>query len=179
LSARPEVDLAAARAPVEEHRDLLRRRAAALARVARDDAGQAGFPAIVFRLGDQTMALAADVVLQVMVLREMTPLPGAAPPLFAVTEWRGDVLVLLDLRDELGIQVRGITDLGRVIVVDGTDHAFGVLVDAASDIVDIQEEAVRPLPGSGSRLVRGIREDGIVVIDAAALLRAHGSAPRR
>lgn len=162
------------RAPREEHRALLRQRAAALARVPRDEQPRDTFPAIVFSLGGEQWAVAAASVLQVFVLRELTPLPGASAPLFGVTQWRGDVLVLLDLREELGIRAPGLTDLGRVIVVEGRDHPFGIIADATSDMIEIDTAGIRPVSGSTRRLVRGMLDTGIVVLDTDALLGVYG-----
>lgn len=167
--------IASARLPLEEHRSVLQQRAATLARVARTEDKADRQPAIRFSLGGEHWAVAASVVRQIIVLRELTPLPGATPPLFGVTEWRGDVLVLLDLRAELGVQVHGLTDLSRVIVVEGGEHAFGVLVDAASDVVELDPARIQPLPDSAHRLVSGVLDDGTVVLDGARLVALYGS----
>lgn len=165
----------AVRAPEEADRDLLRRRAAALARVPLESQRRDVYPAVLFRLGGEAWALAAEVVLQVMVLKDLTPLPGAAAPLYGVTEWRGDVLLLLDLREELGIPVRGLTDLGRVVIIEGRDYAFGILADSTAEMIDVEPAAIRRLPGTARRLVRGMLDTGTVVLDADALLQAYGS----
>jgi purine-binding chemotaxis protein CheW len=167
-------ELARARAPREEDRALLHRRALALARIPRAERQRDTLQAIVFVLGGEAWALAAARVLEVFVLRELTPLPGAAAPLFGVTQWRGDVLVLLDLREQLGIRAQGLTDLGRIVVIDGTNHPFGIVVDATSEMIEIETDAIRPVPGSDRRLVRGMLDSGIVVLDEDALLSTYG-----
>lgn len=169
----------AARAPRPEHHRLLKRRAAALARVPPGEGGENVLPMVMFTLGDETYALDARVVLQVVVLRELTPLPSAPAPLFGVTQWRGDVLTILDLRAALGVNVRGVTDLARVVVVNGHDRVFGILADAAREVMDIGIEAIRPLRAADAErgsLLDGITDDGVLIIDSTALLRAYGTA---
>lgn len=174
MNDRRVAGLARDRAPREEHRELLRRRAASLARVPREDRPRDVFAAIVFSLGGEQWALAAASVLQVFVLRELTPLPGATAPLFGMTQWRGGLLVLLDLREELGIRAPGLTDLGRVLVVEGRDHPVGIVADATSDMIEIDTAGIRSMPGSTGRLVRGMLDTGVVVLDADALLDLYG-----
>lgn len=161
------------RAPAERDLDVLRRRAAALARVTREETPGETLPAVVFQLVDELYAVDARVVLQVHVLSELTPLAGAPAPLFGITHWRGSVLTILDLRSQLGVRTRGLTDLSRVIVIDGGRQPFGILADAARDFIDLDESSIRPLPAdeAGRRtLLRGITDDAVLVMDTTALL---------
>lgn len=171
-------DLVEARAARQEHRDLLRARAAALARVPRGERRAAAFTAVVFTLGDERYALALAPVLQVAVLRELTPLPGAAEPILGVTEWRGDVLTVLDLRPVVGAAVQGVTDLGRIIVLDGPGRTFGILAHRVSDMVEVHAERLKPLPrepGQERSLLRGMTDDGMLVMDDNLLLERYGT----
>lgn len=171
--------LHAARAPAPADVALLRRRAAELARAPVPAGMRQSTPVLIFRLSDERYAIDASIVLQVHVLRDMTPLAGARPPLFGITHWRGAVLTLLDLREQLGVRPHGLTDLGRVIVVGDARQPFGILADAAVDFVDLAEVAVRAVPAdeqAGRILIRGITDDAVLVLDAPAVLRAGRSA---
>jgi purine-binding chemotaxis protein CheW len=167
--------LHAARAAAPADVEVLRRRAAELARV--PAAGRTGntIPAVIFHLADENYAIDARVVLQVHVLQDLTPLAGARPPLFGITHWRGMVLTILDLREQLGVRPRGLSDLSRVIVVGDGRRAFGILADAARDVIDLDDVTVRPLPAdeaAGRTLIRGITDDAVLVLDTSAVLRA-------
>jgi purine-binding chemotaxis protein CheW len=168
----------AARGPAEQHREVLRRRAAALARVPRRERGADLASAVVFSLGETRFAINAACVLEAAVLRELTPLPGAPAPLFGVTHWRGSVLTLLDLRGVLGVRPRGLTDLGRILVLDGADRLFAIVADAVHDIIEVDVQLLARLPDddSGTGLLRGITPDGVMYIDEKALLHRYGSA---
>jgi len=171
--------LHAARAAAPGDLAVLRRRAAALARVPAGKRTEHTTPALLFRLADEVYAIDATIVLQVHVLRDMTPLAGARAPLFGITHWRGMVLTILDLREQLGVRPRGLTDLGRVIVVGDARQPFGILADAAQDFIDLDETKVRPLPAdeaAGRALIRGITDDAVLVLDPQAVLRVGRSA---
>lgn len=174
-------DAARERTPAAEHIEVLRTRAAALARVARVERERRTAPYVLFQLGAELYAIAAHVVHQVIVLRDLTPLPGARAPLFGITHWRGDVLTILDLRADLGVQPRGVTDLSRVVVIEGDSAPFGILADAASDFVEIDEDTVRELPSeemARRSLVRGITDDAVMVVDTDTLLTRYGRRQR-
>ena len=165
--------LNSARLAAPGHVDVLRKRAAELARVPTAGRMSQAVPAVIFELADERYAIEARIVLQVHVLRELTPLAGARPPLFGVTHWRGMVLTILDLRAELGVRSRGVTDLSRVLVIDGGRQPFGILADAARDFIDLAQTTVRPLGAEEATtrtLLRGITDDAVLVLDADAVL---------
>ena len=167
--------LTAARLAAPGHVDILRKRAAQLARVPASDRAAEAMPAVVFELADERYAIDARIVLQVHVLRQLTPLAGARPPLFGITHWRGMVLTILDLRAELGVRSSGVTDLSRVLVIDGGRNPFGILADAARDFIDLAQTTVRPLgaeEAAARTLLRGITDDAVLVMDPDAVLAA-------
>ncbi|HSJ23666.1 MAG TPA: chemotaxis protein CheW [Longimicrobiales bacterium] len=171
------------REPAAEHMEVLRRRAAELARMPEADGEADGYDVVRFQLAGEEYALAAHSVVRVLTLREMTPLPGAAEPLFGVTQWRGTVLTLLDLRPLLGVSSQGLTDLSKVVVLDGGDRQFGIVADDVSDLAFLSHQDVRPLPGDdgaeGESLLRGITDDGVFIIDTEQLLQRFGRIRRR
>jgi purine-binding chemotaxis protein CheW len=172
-------DLNRGRAPRAEHREVLRRRAVALARKPRAPIEGDFMTALLFEYGDARYAVDAAAVLQVTPLRDLTPLPGAALPLLGVTYWRGQVLTVFDLRGPLGVRVRGLTDMGKLIVLDGPHHDFGILADRVPDMRLVDVGALRPAEARAGRdgaLLRGMTDDAVLVIDAATLLRTFGAA---
>jgi purine-binding chemotaxis protein CheW len=171
--------LRAGRAPAAEDVALLRRRAALLARAVAQPQARARLQVVLFVLAGERYALDATLILRVLTLRELTPLPGAAPPLFGVTQWRGSVLTLLDLRPVLGATAPGLSDMRRVIVLEGAGREFGIVVDEVSNMDELDTDAVMPISergeGQDESLVGGITQDGIFVIDGARLLSRYGS----
>ena len=173
--------LNAARSAAVADVERLRRRALALARVPPRMGLTGARPAVVFELADEHYAIDARIVLEVHVLRDLTPLAGARPPLFGITYWRGTVLTILDLRERLGVRSRGVTDLSRVVVIDGGRHPFGILADAARDMIDLELATIRPLPedeAAARDLVRGITDSAVLVLDTDAVLKAGHAAAR-
>ena len=162
----------APRGPVE----VLEERARALARpIAPPPAGDT-LQAITFALAGETYAIESRYVIEVFRLKELSPLPGAEAPVFAVTAWRGALLVMLDLRSVLGLPISALNDLSRVIVM-GTDRpAFGILADAVRDLVTFTASEVRPRAegvAASGEYVRGVTTGAVLVLDAGRLLSLH------
>jgi purine-binding chemotaxis protein CheW len=157
--------------------EILAERARALARPLIPPAWGAATEALTFELGNETYALEARYLRAVFQLHQLAPIPGATPPVFGVSAWRGALLTILDLRQLLGLPTTGLTDMNQVLVLGEARAAFGILADAAVGLVKIPVSAIRP-PAEGVAIrreyLRGITPEAIVVLDATKLLQLHG-----
>jgi purine-binding chemotaxis protein CheW len=113
----------------------------------------------------------------IMAMREIrnwspvTPLPGQKPDVLGIIEIRGRVIPVHDLALRIGCTTERKTQHeGQVIlvlVIDGRD--MGLLVDAVSDIIEVDAESLLPVPqieGSAARFLGGIarHDDELVAI---------------
>ncbi len=164
----------------ESAQKVLEERGRRLARVPAAPQDADRLEVISFALADETYAIETRYVLEVFRLLDMSPLPGALPPVCGVTAWRGELLTMFDLRGLLGLSVAALNDLARVIVVGGQLRTFGILADAVRDIVTLSSTAVREPPdgvAAQREYLRGITSDAMLVLDADALLQLAGSHP--
>lgn len=157
-------------------RQVLEERARALARPAVPPPAGDTLELITFALANEVYAIESRYVVAVFRLIDLSPLPGAEPPVFGVTVWRGELLTILDLRAALGLSVTALNDLRRVIVLGEERPAFGILADAVRELVNLPASAVREPPegvAAKREYLRGVTSDAVLVLDAGALLRLH------
>ena len=156
----------------EASRRILDARAAKLATPAATPLKGDTFEVVTFRLGAETCAIDASIVISVFRLSRFARLPGATAPLHAVTMWRGEVLTLLDLRTLLGISTTALTDLGRVIVVGSNKPAFGFLADSVTEIRALARGDVcaSDAESANRSIVSGITPDAVLVLDSGRVL---------
>jgi purine-binding chemotaxis protein CheW len=131
---------------------------------------------VTFTLANEVYAVESRFVIAVFPLSEFSPLPGAKSPVCGVTAWRGELLMVLDLRASLGLSVTALNDLSRVIALGEERATFGILTDAVREIVTRPSAEVRaPLDGVAVRreYLRGVTGDAVLVLDAEQLLRTH------
>lgn len=160
----------------ERARQVLEERARALARPTALPPAVGALEVITFALANEVYAIESRFVIEVFRLTDLSPLPGAKPPVFGVTGWRGELLTILDLRPVLGLSVGALNDLGRVIVLGEERPAFGVLADAVRELHTLPKSAVRDTPetvAASREYLRGVTADAVLVLDAEKLLRAH------
>jgi purine-binding chemotaxis protein CheW len=164
------------RLPPERARALLEERARALARplqAATPDAGVLRL--LTFALANERYAIEARHVREVVRLTAYVPVPGAPDFLLGVMNLRGEVLAVVDLRKFLGAAARGVSDLARVLVLGGDRAEFGILADAAHEVVAVPADAVHEPPpsvaGIGREYLLGVTADALIVLDGTVLLR--------
>jgi len=136
---------------------------------------------LVVMLGGRRAALPAVEVNSVIELAEVTPVPRAAPHVAGLAALRSRPLTVIDCATVLGV-ASGPADWRsrRAVVVEHEGHLYGLLVDAADDIVASTDEPA-PLgadPGPGwQRVALGRVESqagALLLLDIAALVAGPG-----
>ncbi len=161
--------------PEERARALMAERARELSKpTAEAAAPDTVLELLAFRLGRERYAFETRFLREVTGLEAMTRLPAAPAFVVGITNLRGEMLAVVDLRKFFGIPAEGLTDLSRLIVL-GTEHAdFGVLADSVQAIDHLAAEQVLGAPesvsGIGREYLLGVTRDALIVLDGAALL---------
>jgi len=131
----------------EKRREVLSTRARALAG-SREEVRPAVLTVLVFQVGGERYAVPIEQVDHVLESRGLCALPGAPRHVMGALVSRSRVVPVLDLRQLLGLEGGGMSDLAKVVVVDVSGDAFGI----AAEVVDGRAELLRstlsqPPPG--------------------------------
>ena len=76
----------------------------------------------------------------------VTPLPNSDPATLGVMNLRGAVIPILDLAARLGMSKTKIGERSVVVVIALEQRVIGLLVDAISEILSIEEALIQPNP---------------------------------
>jgi purine-binding chemotaxis protein CheW len=130
---------------------------------------------LVFRMDGREHALPVEDVVEVVRMVAATPLPEAPVWVGGVINFRGRVIPLIDARARLGAPRREPDLSTRIIVVQTSEWAAGLVVDEVVEVLPVRAEALDP-PGkatAGAAAVSGVvSEDDrlILVLDRDRLL---------
>jgi purine-binding chemotaxis protein CheW len=157
-------------------KQILRARARALARSpARAVGAETSVELLEFRLAQEKYALEARYVREVCPLKSLTPLPGTPPFVLGIVNVRGRILPVLDLKKFFDLPERGLTDLHRIILVQGNDLELGLLADVIVGLRTIPVDSLQPslptLTGIRAEYLKGVTAERLVVLDLASVLR--------
>jgi purine-binding chemotaxis protein CheW len=129
----------------------------------------------VFALARERYALETRVLREIVRFADFTPVPGAADFLVGVTNLRGEILPVVDLRRFFGLPDRGLTDQARVLVLGHERRELGVLADETHEIISVRADAIfapsSTAPSGGRPYIRGFTDDAVIVLDGEKLLR--------
>lgn len=129
----------------------------------------------IFDLANERYAIETCHLREIVPIAEFTPVPGAPEFLVGVTNLRGEILAVVDLRKLLSVPVREVTDSARMLVVGADRPEFGILADAVHEVARLRTEQILDPPvsvtGIGREWLRGVTRDSLIVLDGAVLLR--------
>jgi purine-binding chemotaxis protein CheW len=129
---------------------------------------------MLFRLGGESYGIESVHILEVLSLRQLTPVPMAPPVLLGIMNHRGRILPVLDLRHLFGLPGQAAADAGQIVAVEVEEIRFGFRVEAVIGTMVVDAHALVPpsqqMEEGGRRiLTRGVTADMITVLDTLAL----------
>lgn len=92
---------------------------------------------LVFRLGDSPFGLAISDVREVLRVGSITRVPDAPFAVMGVTDFRGRVIPIVDIRVRLDLDAVDFDEKTRIIVLDAEGRLIGLLVDAVDRVARI------------------------------------------
>jgi purine-binding chemotaxis protein CheW len=107
-------------------------------------AGAASVRAAIISLGGELFTVDLQHVREVFVVESVTPVPGMPSGLVGVTNLRGTVIPLLDLRQMFGLGAEAA--LRYAVVLKHGAWQVGVLVDSVPEIRTLSKDQFMPTP---------------------------------
>ena len=163
------------KAIVPDAAQILRARARALARPPEHAPASATLLEVLeFGLAQERYALEIRYVREVYPLKDLTPLPCTPPFVLGIVNVRGRILPVLDLKKFFELPEQGLTDLHRIILLEGNGLELGLLADATVGVRSIPADSLQAslptLTGIRSDYLKGVTAEGLVLLDVAHVL---------
>lgn len=110
-------------------------------------------------------------------LTEITPVPKTPVFVAGVTNLRGKIIPVVDLRLKLGLEAGQATRSTCIVVIENGTRALGVIVDGVNSVIDLAASQIEPAPELGDqshlKFVLGmgkVENQVIILLDVAATL---------
>src|SRR5687767_10360715 len=114
----------------ERRREILKLRARAIAASSGETATCNALSLIEFKLAHESYAVELEYLVEVVPLLALTQIPGTPPFIAGISNVRGRILSIVDLKRFFDLPQRGLTELDRVLVVRHGKMEIGILADA-------------------------------------------------
>lgn len=126
---------------------------------------------VAFRIGEEDYCIDIDVVREIRGWSPTTILPHAPDYVTGLINLRGAVVAVVDLAARLGLGRTQATHRNVIIIVDLGTQTVGLLADVVSDILRIDDGALKPVPEVASDGGDGFIANVITIEDGRMLRR--------
>ena len=128
-----------------------------------------------FHVGTELYGIPVERVQEVIRHQEMTRVPLAPPAVRGLLNLRGQILIAIDLRRQLGLGDDPRGPLSTNVVIRTEDGLVSILVDEIGGVVEVNGGAFEPPPptlkGPCRKLIKGtykLKERLLLVLDGDA-----------
>ena len=112
-----------------------------------DDAGSDEAILVVFTLADGLYGVEVDQVREITAMCDVSPVPNSPGYVLGVTNLRGQVTTVTDLKSRLGSMGSGEPGANqRIIVVESQEAPIGMVVDSVREVMRMPKGDIDPVP---------------------------------
>jgi purine-binding chemotaxis protein CheW len=99
---------------------------------------------VVFTLADENYAVDIATVEGIIKLQPITTVPHAPYFVEGITNLRGKILAVIDLRKRFGMPAVKASKDSRIVVVEMNGVTVGMIVDAVTEVLRVSSECIEP-----------------------------------
>ncbi len=161
----------------ENDQKILRERAKKIAK--KDDTRHQSAhktPVVEFLLFPEKYAIEAKFVKEVLTLKEITPIPGTPDYVMGVTNFRGSIISIINLKVLFSLKEKGLTEMNKALLLSNGHMEFGLVADGIiGSLSVIKDELATPplnLSDIGAQFMAGLTKNGAILLDAAKMLES-------
>jgi len=125
---------------------------------------------IVFQLNDQSYGVDVHQVMSIEKMSSITEVPKTSELVKGVINHHSEVIPIIDLKERLRLGNTTYTEMTRLLIVNTHQTQFGLIVDAATDVIDINpsivDDAPNVLGGLDRSFLKGLAklEEGLLIL---------------
>ncbi|MCL2056516.1 MAG: chemotaxis protein CheW [Oscillospiraceae bacterium] len=139
---------------------------------------------LAINLDDQQFGIPIEYITDIIQVQPITKVPNCPEFITGITNLRGKVIPIMDLRLRFGKAPQEFTDRTCIIVLEDEGAAVGMIVDSVSVVLNLDDDQISPPPtfhqALDAKFIQGVNrsESGVTlimdcktVLDDGALLR--------
>lgn len=135
---------------------------------------------LTFTLGDENYGLEIMKVKEIRGYEPVTKIANAPSYVKGVLNLRGDIVPIIDLRLKFNVGEATYNEFTIVIMLHVQDRIVGIVVDAVSDVINLELGDIRPPPEFGvafdSNYLYGLAQVGeqmVILLNIEALITSN------
>ena len=124
---------------------------------------------IVFNLGDEEYGVSIEQVREIIRTRVITPIPNSPDFIDGLTNVRGEIAVVIDLKNRFFLPTKKEIKEKHIIMTEQDNNLFGLKVDEVTEVLRISEIEILAVPELVTKVdtdyIRGVLtlEDRLII----------------
>jgi purine-binding chemotaxis protein CheW len=110
---------------------------------------------LIVSLADELFGIRVEHVIEAIEPSEITPVPNTAPYIKGITNFRGDILTVIDMRTKFNMPLTPLTSDNVIVVLefqyDKKRITLGAIADAVNDVAEFNFAEIADLPAIGTK----------------------------
>ncbi len=119
---------------------------------------------LIFSVNDVEYGIDIGNVTEIIGIQYMTPIPNAPRYVRGITNIRGTIVPVVDMRLRFGIEETEYTERTCIVLISSENMYIGIVVDSVEDVVQLAPENILPLPqgsvAENNKYLKAIGKDG-------------------
>lgn len=130
--------------------------------------------ALSFSLMSNHYALETKHISEVLHINEITRVPGTPRTIEGVINLRGSIIPAINTRELFSLEVKGLTEQNRLIVLSSKEITLGLICDSIDGIITADLSQVGPVPNNLTKSLynysQGIIQNNTLLLDSIKIL---------
>jgi len=124
---------------------------------------------IVFNLGDEEFGAEIGQVREIIRAGSVTPIPDSPQFIKGVSNVRGEITVVIDLKERFFLPVKKEIEGKHIIITEQKKNLFGLMVDEVTEVLRIPETDIKPTPELVTRIDR-VYISGVLTLEGRLIM---------
>ena len=133
---------------------------------------------VAFLLSGEKYAIETRYVREVYALKELTPVPCTPSFVLGITNVRGRIVSVVDIRRLFDLPREGLNELDKIVIVESEGMEVGIRADAILGVEPVMREEIQPglptLTGIREKYLKEISPERLVILDIERFLSDPG-----
>lgn len=119
---------------------------------------------VIFKVADEEFGVDIDKVKEIIKIEKTTKIPNAEEYVKGIINLRGNIIVIINLAQKLGLTIKEENKDTRIIVVETTKTNIGMIVDSCNEVLRMPTNQIKNSPTLSNTKIEKEYIEGVGII---------------
>ncbi len=135
---------------------------------------QENIEVVEFHVAHERYAFELYHIREVCLLKQLTHIPGVPDFVIGITNIRGHIISIIDIKKIFDLPDQGITNHNPIVIIKSKEMEFGILADEIVGVKSIPvatiQDSLATFTGIRNKYLKGVTAESLVILDGTKFL---------